>query len=63
VDRVHGSSLYGGRCTAGREEHANFAEESACLMADNIRNEEVTIHGSQELLNMLPSLHVDIFRN
>jgi hypothetical protein len=30
-------------------------------MADNIRNEVVTIHRSQEMLKMLASLHVDIF--
>jgi hypothetical protein len=31
----------------------NFADESACLMADNFRNEVVSIHRSQEALKML----------
>jgi hypothetical protein len=39
----------------------NFADESACLTADNVRNEVVTIHKSQEVLKMLSYLHVDIF--
>jgi hypothetical protein len=60
---ANGSALHGCRCTADREEHANFADESACLMADNVGNEVVTILRSQELLKMLSSLHVDIFRN
>jgi hypothetical protein len=29
------------------------ADESACLMADNTRNEVITIHRSQEMLKML----------
>jgi hypothetical protein len=41
--------------------HANFAVESACLMADNIRNEVVTIHRSQVVFKMLSSLHADFF--
>jgi hypothetical protein len=41
----------------------NFANESACLMADNIWNEVATIHRSQEVLKMLSSLHIDIFRH
>jgi hypothetical protein len=61
--RVHGSALHGDRCTAGCEAHANFAYESACLMADNIQNKVVTIHRSQEMLKMLSSVHVDIFCN
>jgi hypothetical protein len=61
VDRAHGSALCGGRCSAWHEAHANFADESACLTAYNVRNEVVTIHGSQELLKMLSPLHVDIF--
>jgi hypothetical protein len=36
-------------------------DESACLMADNVWNEGVTIHRPQEVLTMLSSLHVDIF--
>jgi hypothetical protein len=38
---------------------ANFASESA----DNIRNEVVTIHRSQEVLKVPSSLHIDIFCN
>jgi hypothetical protein len=34
------------RCTAGREAHANFANESAYLTAGNVRNEVVTVHKS-----------------
>jgi hypothetical protein len=60
--RVHGSALHGDRCTAGREAHANFADESACLMADNIRYEVFTIHRSQEVLKMPSSLHVDFLQ-
>jgi hypothetical protein len=63
VDRVHGSALHGGRSTACCEAHTNFADESAWLTADNVRKEVVTIHRSQEVLKMLSSLHVDIFRN
>jgi hypothetical protein len=47
-DRLHGD-----RCTAGCGAHTNFADESACLKADNVRNEVVTIHRSQEMLKML----------
>jgi hypothetical protein len=39
VDRVHGSALHSGRCTACREAQTNFYNESACLTADNILNE------------------------
>jgi hypothetical protein len=39
--------------------HANFDDESICLLADNIQNEVVTIHRSQ-VLKMLSSLPVDI---
>jgi hypothetical protein len=63
LDRVHGSALHGGRCAACCETHTNFADESACLTADNVPYEVVTIHSSQEVLKMLSSLHVDIFRN
>jgi hypothetical protein len=45
------------------EAHTNFANESAFLVADNICNEVVTIHRSQEVLKMLFFLHIDIFRN
>jgi hypothetical protein len=59
IDRVNGSAHHGDRCAACREAHANFADESACLTADNVRNEVVTIHRSQEVLKMLSSLHVN----
>jgi hypothetical protein len=39
VDRFHGSTLHGDRCTAGCEAHTNYADESVCLMADNVWNE------------------------
>jgi hypothetical protein len=52
VDRFHGSALHSDRCAAGCEAHMNFADESACLTADNVRNEVVTIHRSQ-MLKML----------
>jgi hypothetical protein len=53
VDRFHGSALHGDRGAASREEHTNFADESACLTTDNVRNEVVTIHRSQEMLKIL----------
>jgi hypothetical protein len=56
VDRFHGSVLHSDWCTAGFEMHTNFVDESACLMANNVRNEVVTIHRSQEVLKM-PSLY------
>lgn len=42
--RFHCSALHGDRWAAGREAHANFAEESTCLMADDVCNEIVRIH-------------------
>jgi hypothetical protein len=39
VDRFHGSALHGGRCTACCKAQTNFADESACLTADNVQNE------------------------
>jgi hypothetical protein len=53
VDLFHGSALHGDRLTAGCEAHTNFADESICLLADNVHNEVVTIHRSQEVLKML----------
>jgi hypothetical protein len=53
VDRFHGSAHHDDRCTAGCEARTNFTDESACLTADNVRNEIVTIHRSQEILKML----------
>jgi hypothetical protein len=53
LGRFHGSSLHGNRCTADCEAHKNFADESACLTADNFPNEVVTFHRSQGVLKML----------
>jgi predicted NAD/FAD-binding protein len=53
VGWFHGSALHGDRRTAGHEAHTNFPDESACLAADNNRNEVATIHRSQEVLKML----------
>jgi hypothetical protein len=39
--------------TTACEAHTNVADESICLLTDNIRNEGVTIHRSQEVLKML----------
>jgi hypothetical protein len=61
VEQVHGSALHDGQCAACCEAHTNFADESACPTADNVRNEVVTIHGSQKVLKMLSPLNVDIF--
>jgi hypothetical protein len=59
----HSSALQGDRGAACREAHTNFADESACLTADNVRNEVVNnsqFTGGFE--NAVP-LHVDIFQN
>jgi hypothetical protein len=61
--RVHGSAFHGDRCTTCSVVYANFADGSECLTGDNVSNEAVTIHRLQEVLKMLPFLHVDIFRN
>jgi hypothetical protein len=53
VNWFHDSALYGNQCTAACKAHMNFAKNSACLTGDNFRNEEVTIHRSQEMLKML----------
>jgi hypothetical protein len=47
---MYGSALHGDRCIAGCEADTNFADESICMLADNVRNEVVTIHRSQEVL-------------
>jgi hypothetical protein len=39
VDRFYGSAFHGSRCAASCEAHMNFADESAYLTADNVRNE------------------------
>jgi hypothetical protein len=36
---VHDLALHDDLCTACCEEHTNFANGSACLIADNVRNE------------------------
>jgi hypothetical protein len=59
VDQFHASALHVDRDVACREANTNFADESACLTADNVRNIVVTIHGSQEVLKML-SLYTQI---
>jgi hypothetical protein len=51
VDWVYGSALHGDRCAACFEAHMNFADESACLMADNVWNE-----GSNQLVDSLIAL-------
>jgi hypothetical protein len=38
----------------------NFADDSACLTANNVQEEVVTIHGSQEVVENAVPLHVDI---
>jgi hypothetical protein len=38
VDQFMALVLHGDRCTAGCEAHTNFADESICLFADNVRN-------------------------
>jgi hypothetical protein len=53
VDWFHGSLLHGDQCTTGCTAYMNFADESACLTPNNVRNEVVTIHRSQEVLKML----------
>jgi hypothetical protein len=53
VDQFHGFALHGDQWAFCCEAHTNFADESACLTADNIQNEIVTIHRSEEVLKML----------
>jgi hypothetical protein len=51
VDWFHSSALHSNQCAACCEAHVNFADESACLMADNVRNEVLTsAHRTQEVL-------------
>jgi hypothetical protein len=57
VARVHGCALHADLCTAGCEAHMIFADKSACLTADEFRNEVV----SEEMLTMLSSIRIDIF--
>jgi hypothetical protein len=53
VDWFHGSACYTVTGVLLAEGHTNFADESACLIVDNIQNKVVTIHRSQEVLKML----------
>jgi hypothetical protein len=53
LDRFHGFVLHGDLYTADCEAYTNFADDSACTTVDNIRNEIVTIHRSQQVLKML----------
>jgi hypothetical protein len=46
--------FHGDLCTTGCEVHMNFTHESACLKADNVSDEVVTIHILQDVLKMLP---------
>jgi hypothetical protein len=39
VDQIHGSALHGSRCAACRKARANFIDESAWLVADNVWSE------------------------
>jgi hypothetical protein len=39
ADWFHSSELHGDQGAACREEHMNFVDESACLMAENVPNE------------------------
>jgi hypothetical protein len=61
VDRFHASALHGGRCAACCEVLTNFADESACLTADNVRNEVVTIRRSEEVSTRRRVLHINCF--
>jgi hypothetical protein len=61
VDRFHSSTLQCDRRSACREAHTNFAADSERLTANNIRNEVVTIHRSQEVLQMLSLYMYKIF--
>jgi hypothetical protein len=53
VDRFHDSACYKVINVLLAEWHTNSADESACLIVDNIQNKVVTIHRSQEVLKML----------
>jgi hypothetical protein len=48
-----GSYTFVDQCTAGCETHANFADESVCLLADNVGDEVLTVHRLQVVLRML----------
>jgi hypothetical protein len=53
VDRFHDSACYKVIGVLLAEGHTNSADESACLIVNNIQNKVVTIHRSQEVLKML----------
>jgi hypothetical protein len=56
VDRFHGPMLYSDWGATCHKVHTNFADESACLTADKVRNEVVSIYRSQERLKVLSFL-------
>jgi hypothetical protein len=53
VERFNDSVLHGDQGAACSEVHTTFADESACLTTDNVWNEVIKIHRSQEVLKML----------
>jgi hypothetical protein len=61
VDRVHGSALHCGRCAACCEAHANFADESARLTADNVWNEVVTLHSLELDVSVIFWVYVQVW--
>jgi hypothetical protein len=50
---VHGSALHSNWCTISCKADTDFADESMCLLADNIKTEVLRIHRSQKVLKML----------
>jgi hypothetical protein len=53
VAQFHGFALHSDRCATCHKAYTNFVDESACLTANNVRNELAAIHKSQEVLKML----------
>jgi hypothetical protein len=53
VDWFHSSPLHNDQDPASNKAYMNFVNKSECVTADNVRNEVVTIHRSQEVLKML----------
>jgi hypothetical protein len=45
--------------TCAQAATTNFIDESACLTADDVRNEVVTIHRSPEMLKVLSLCHLE----
>jgi hypothetical protein len=64
VDRFHGSALHNCPCATFCQAQKNFAYESACLTADNFRNEGKLLLSSQITggLENAVTLHTDITR-